>query len=175
MGVWTQFPAPSQAPTGVSVEAVQAAAPQLVPTAMFAQWPVPSQVPLLPQGELLLPVQPPCGSAALAETLVQVPALPITLQAWQVPQLGLVQQTPSTQLLLAHSPAPAHACPGCLRPHIPLLHTLPGAQSELPAQTVTQEVPAALHASGEQGCVTAGLQVPLPSQVRASVAVTVPV
>jgi hypothetical protein len=58
---------------------------------------------------------------------------------------------------------------------MPEVQTLPGAQSELPLQTVTQAVPAALQASGEQGCVVAGLQVPLPSQVRARVAVTVPV
>jgi hypothetical protein len=108
-------------------------------------------------------------------TLVQLPAWPATLQAWQVPQLALVQQTPSTQLLLSHSVPAAQAWPGRLRPHAPSVQNLPGAQSELLAQTVTQAVPAALQASGEQGCVAAGLQVPLPSQVRARVAVTVPV
>jgi hypothetical protein len=110
-----------------------------------------------------------------AATDLQVPALPVTLHAWQVPQLVLVQQTPSTQLLLAHSVPAVQAWPACLRPHIPSVQKFPGAQSALPVQTVTQAVPAALQASGEHGCVAAALQVPLPSQVRASVAVTVPV
>ncbi len=171
------MPLPSQLPSGTLLDPVHmaSAAPQLVPTAALAQLPVPSQVPLLPQGALLLPTQPPCGSAAPAETFAQVPALPVTLQAWQVPQLALVQQTPSTQLLLSHSPALAQAWPGRLRPHVPSVQNLPGAQSEFPAHTVTQAVPAALQASGEQDWVPAGLQVPLPSQLRASVAVTVPV
>jgi hypothetical protein len=44
-----------------------------------------------------------CGSVAPLEMLAQVPALPDTLQAWQVGQLALPQQTPSTQLPLPHS------------------------------------------------------------------------
>jgi hypothetical protein len=35
--------------------------------------------------------------------LVQAPALPETLQAWQVGQLLLPQQTPSTQFPVPHS------------------------------------------------------------------------
>ena len=56
-----QFPAPSQAPTGVAVDPVQLAVPQLVPTAPLRQAPVPSQVPSNPQGGLVA-VQAPCGS-----------------------------------------------------------------------------------------------------------------
>jgi hypothetical protein len=36
-------------------------------------------------------------------TLAQVPALPVTLHAWQVGQLAVPQQTPSTQFPLPHS------------------------------------------------------------------------
>jgi len=35
----------------------------------------------------------------LAGRLAQLPALPVTLQAWQVGQAPTLQQTPSTQLL----------------------------------------------------------------------------
>src|SRR5579863_6484961 len=145
----------------MSVELEQLAVPQLVPTAVYAQWPLPSQVPLFPQ--LPLAAQPPCGSIAPPATGVQEPALPETLQAWQVGQLGLPQQTPSTQLPLAHSLPAAQIWPGRLRPQVPALQTLPGAQSVLLAQTATQAVLAELHANGVQDCVVAALQVPLPS------------
>ena len=97
------MPAPSQAPTGDSVVPVQNALPQLVPTGMRAQCPFPSQVPLSPQ--VPLAAQPPCGSALPAVTGWQLPAFPVALQTWQVPQLALEQQTPSTQLPLSHSVA----------------------------------------------------------------------
>ena len=35
----------------------------------------------------------------------------VPLQVWHVPQLGLPQQTPFTQLLLVHSFAAPHAVP----------------------------------------------------------------
>jgi hypothetical protein len=44
-------------------------------------------------------------------TLVQVPMLPATLHAWQVPAQALLQQTPSTQLPLAHWLELVHVCP----------------------------------------------------------------
>jgi hypothetical protein len=62
-----------------------------------------------------------------------------------------------------------------LRPQAPALQNLLGAQSALLAHTATQPVPvAALQAKGEQDCVAAGLQVPLPSQVRARLLITEP-
>lgn len=158
----------------MSVETEQLAVPQLVPTAALAQLPLPSQVPVLPQ--VPLAAQRPCGSIALPATLVQVPALPETLQAWQAAQLALEQQTPSTQFPLSHSPGPTQSWPGRLRPQEPLLQTFPDEQSALVLQTETQAVPVlALHANGTQVCVAAGLQVPLPSQVRARVSVAEPV
>ena len=40
-----------------------------------------------------------------------MPALPATSHAWHWPPHALLQQTPSTQLFEAHSPAAAHATP----------------------------------------------------------------
>jgi len=54
-------------------------------------------------------VQP--GSVAPLALAEQVPGVP-RLQAWQVPQLADVQQTPSTQLPEAHSPPPPQLRPG---------------------------------------------------------------
>ena len=65
------------------------------------QAPRPLQVPVLPQ--VPLAEQRLCGSLTLTGTLAQEPALPETLQAWQVGQLAAPQQTPSTQLPLLHS------------------------------------------------------------------------
>ena len=64
------------------------------------QAPPPLQAPVLPQGGLA--VHRPWGSVTLLATLAQVPGVP-ALQDWQVPQLAVLQQTPSTQFLLPHS------------------------------------------------------------------------
>jgi hypothetical protein len=166
-----QLPAPSQLPALVAVPAVHESAPQLVPAAAERQAPAPLQLPSNPQGGAV--VQPPCGSLVPAATAVQVPADPATLQAVHVPQLAVPQQTPSTQLPAWHSLPIAQAWPSRLRPHEPLLQTLPGVQSLSLLQTATQAVP--LQAKGAQLCVLAGWQTPAPLQVRGSVAVVVPV
>ena len=166
-----QLPAPSQLPALVAVPALHEGAPQLVPTAADRQVPAPLQVPSNPQGGRA--VQPPCGSLVPAATAVQVPADPATLQAAQVPQLALPQQTPSTQLPPWHSLPILQAWPSRLSPHEPPLQTLPGAQSPSLLQTATQAVP--LQAKGAQLCVPAGWQTPAPLQVRASVAVVIPI
>ena len=76
----------------------------------WVQAPAPLQVPVLPQ---VLPVgQPPCKSPDPAAMLAQVPGLVVRLQAWQVGQLGLPQQTPSTQLPLLHSLPLPQVAPG---------------------------------------------------------------
>ena len=80
---------------------LQLLAAQLTLVGCCWQAPALVQSPVLPQvpfAEHLL-----CGSPTLAPTSVQVPALPVTLHDRQVPQLGLPQQTPSTQLPLPHS------------------------------------------------------------------------
>ena len=148
------------------------ALPQLVEAGAYPQAPAPSQVPLKPQGMAGFDAQPPCGSEALGAVGWQEPACPGMLQARQVPQLGAEQHTPSTQLPLAHWVAALQSWPRRSSPHEPLLQTFPGAQSLSAAQTAMQLVP--LQANGEQLCVLAGLQVPAPSQVRASEAVVVP-
>ena len=63
--------------------------------------------------------------------------------------------------------------PRRLSPHDPPLQTLPGAQSLSLLQTATQAEP--LQAKGAQLWLLAGWQTPAPLQVRASVAVVVPV
>jgi hypothetical protein len=87
-------PAPLQKPTGVIVALVHDAVPHDVEAGAFRQAPAPSQVPTKPQGGLA--AQRPWGSAASAGTALQVPSRPKTLQAWQVLQLVVAQQTPST-------------------------------------------------------------------------------
>ena len=103
-----QVPAPVQWETGVNVDPVQEAVPHATPVPPCWQWPAPSQAPVLPHGGAA--AHPPCGSVVLAATLAQLPALPATLQAWQVGQDPVLQQTPSTQLLpVKHSAVEAQA------------------------------------------------------------------
>ncbi len=166
-----QAPAPSQLPGGVRVAPLQDLAPQAAPDGALAQAPAPSQVPSKPQGGA--EVHRPCGSMAAAGTGWQAPAPLGTLQEAQVGQVVDEQQTPSTQLPLSQSAAAAQIWPRRFLPHEPLLQTFPGAQSLSMAQTAVQVEP--LQANGVQVCVVAGLQTPAPSQVRASVAVVVPV
>jgi hypothetical protein len=56
-------------------------------------------------------MQVPCGSTAPAIMGEHAPALPATLQAWQLGQLAEPQHTPSTQLPLAHWPPAVQAAP----------------------------------------------------------------
>ncbi len=151
--------------------AVHEGAPQLIPAAAGRQAPAPLQVPSNPQGGAAM--QPPCGSLVPAATAVQVPADPATLQAAHVPQLAVPQQTPSTQFPPSHSFPIAQAWPSRLSPHEPPVQTLPAAQSLSLLQTATQAVP--LQAKGAQLCMLPGWQTPAPSQVRASVAVVIPI
>jgi hypothetical protein len=142
-------PAPLQAPTGVDVDPVQVGVPQLAPALVFRQAPAPSQVPSNPQGGLA--AQRACGSALPVGTGWHEPAAPVRLQTRQVSQLADEQQTPSTQLPLAHSAAVPQIWPSRFNPHEPAVQKLPGAQSSLVAQTDTQVWVAALHANGTQG------------------------
>ncbi len=89
------------------------------------------------------------GSALPAATAEQVP-LPFKLHAWHVPQLAELQQTPSTQLPLAHVAA------------IEAVHEAPlGAQqAPLPSQV-------AKHVSGSVFPLETAEQVPLPFKLQA--------
>jgi hypothetical protein len=93
-------PLPEQKTAGVKVEPLQAALPHWTDVAACWQAPDPLQAPVLPQ--VVLIGQRLWGSAALAATLAQVP-FPLALHAWQVGQLALLQQTPSTQWPPLHS------------------------------------------------------------------------
>ena len=103
---------PEQNEVGVKVLPLQVADAQLTLVGCCWQSPAPVQRPVLPQVPFAEHL--PCGSATLAPTMVQVPALPVTLQERQVPQLGLPQQTPSTQLALPHSWLERQATPSDL-------------------------------------------------------------
>jgi hypothetical protein len=131
-----------QLPTGVDVDPLQEASPQLVAAGSFRQAPLPSHLPVKPQGGL--GAQPPCGSMSSAGTKWHVPARPATLHDWQVPQGPVAQQTPSVHWPLSHSLPPAHSWPRRFNPHAPWLQTLPAAQSPSPPQAPLQVVP--LHA-----------------------------
>ena len=87
--------------TGVKVVPLQEAAAQVTLVPACVQAPAPLQVPVLPQ--VPLAPQRACGSVTVLATLAQVPGLLPTLQAMQVPQLAVLQQTPSTQFPLPHS------------------------------------------------------------------------
>jgi hypothetical protein len=88
---------------------LQADAAQVTLVPASWQEPPPLHAPVLPQ--VPFDGQPLCGSATLLGTLVQTPALPLMLQALQVGQLALPQQTPSTQKPLVHSTAVRQATP----------------------------------------------------------------
>jgi len=142
IGGCRQAPAPLQLPTGVSVDPLHEAVPQLVVVGPFRQAPLPSHLPLKPQGGF--GVQPPWGSISSAPTGLHIPAMPVTLHDWQLPHAADEQQTPSTQLPLSHSLGPAHSWPRRFNPQEPALQTLPGAQSLSLPQAALQVVP--LHA-----------------------------
>jgi hypothetical protein len=97
-----QPPLPEQRAAAVNVEPLQAAGAQVRLLGACVQAPSPLQVPVLPQ--VPLAAHWPDGAVALAGSAAQAPRLPVTLQAWQVPQAVLdEQQTPSMQLPLPHS------------------------------------------------------------------------
>ena len=107
-----QVPLPEQKAVGVKVVPLHDAAAQLTLVAACVQAPPPLQVPVLPQ--VPLAPQRACGSVTVLATLAQVPALAVMLQAWQVGQLALPQQTPSTQFPLPHSWLEKQATPVAL-------------------------------------------------------------
>jgi hypothetical protein len=99
-----QAPEPVQVAAGVKALPTQEATPQTTLFAACWQVPLALQRPVLPQ--VPLGAQPARGAAVPAGTFVQVPRVPVRLQAWQVPQPLLAQQTPSAQKPELHS-APA--------------------------------------------------------------------
>ncbi len=103
----------------------------------MAQWPAPSQVPVVPHGGIIMHV--PVGSASPGSTGWQVPWKLGNAQVAQVPQLAAVQQNPSVQLALKHSVPTVQAAPFAFR----LVQTFdmqvkPDAQSPSAAHWVRQ-------------------------------------
>jgi hypothetical protein len=147
---------------------LQPGVPHEVVIGAFWQAPAPLHRPVLPQGALADGAHCPVGAASPAAMFVQVPALPVTLQDWQVPQAADAQQTPSTQVRpLWQSAVALQVCPWWFRPQMFALQWFPLEQSASLLQAVLQPVP--LQAYVPQGVVVAALQAPAPSQVRALV------
>jgi hypothetical protein len=107
-----QTPRPLQAPTAVCTPAVHEALPHAVEPAgnVHEVTCTPShdepQVPLPEQAARAPPLR-----CAVPSTATQVPTLPPTSHAWHWPVHAVLQQTPSTQLPLAHSLAAAQLVP----------------------------------------------------------------
>jgi hypothetical protein len=124
--VWQQTPS-------AQVPLAQVAAPPVQSSPLLSlQAPAASQV--------RVPVQ---VSSSAFFTAVQVPGLPVTLQAWQVPHAAALQQTWSTQLPDRHSAPRSHG-----EPSVPwVLHAgawqkAPALQSASEAQEAPQTAPA---------------------------------
>jgi hypothetical protein len=99
-----------------------AARPHDVDVDFFSHAPAPLQNPVLPQ-------TPPVGQSDAwvvpFGTLAQVP-LPLMLHDWHPEQLEVAQQTPSTQLPLAHSFAAPQVAPfAFLATQLPAVVALP--------------------------------------------------
>jgi len=107
-----QLPVPVQKAAAVATPLVHDGATHITEVDAWVQAPLPLQVPVLPH--VPLAEQRACGSVTPAPTLAQVPS-PFRLQAWQVPQEAVEQQTPSTQLPLPHSCAVPQAIPSPFR------------------------------------------------------------
>ena len=135
---------PAQAPLPLQVRAWNSspsqASGQSVPEGACWQPRLPLHLPVLPQTLLVVPHMF-LGSSAPAGIGEQLPTLPLTVQLSQLPSQALLQQTPSTHNIEAHSPLPAHIAPlGLGESHMLLMHT-PWAQSALVWQLVAQLVP----------------------------------
>jgi hypothetical protein len=107
----------AQAPPAHMPPSVRAVAPigqvafeHGVPSAYFWHPPPPSHLPFVPQVAAPRSVQNVAGAGVPAARGAHAP-VPETLQAWHAGQLGLPQQTPSTQLPLMHWLPIAHARP----------------------------------------------------------------
>jgi hypothetical protein len=104
-----QAPPPLQNDCGWNVVPVHdTAAPHETVVAACSQALAPLHRPVLPQGGAA--VHCPVGAGVPDASGVQVPGV-VPLQVWQVPHVGLPQQTVSMQLPLMHWFAAVHALP----------------------------------------------------------------
>jgi len=126
----------------------------------------PSQMPAHADPSLAQAGRPARGSPI---TAVQRPGLPLTLQDSHCPVQAALQQTPSTQLPLAHWTAPPHPVPlANSATQTPAEHQSPAAQSPLLAQLPRHAVGPQTY--GAQAWACGAGQRPAPSQAAASVA-----
>jgi hypothetical protein len=93
------------------IASVQLVAAQEVPSLYMAQFPAPSQTPVVPQLAVPVFMQTAAGSVPPTAMGEQVP-LPLSAQDLQLPQGPLLQQTPSVQKLLRHSVPATQLVPG---------------------------------------------------------------
>jgi len=115
-------PLPEQTGAGWKVPPVHDGEPQDIPGGPCVQPLEPLQVPVLPQGGLV--VHWPAGAGVPAASGVHVPGM-LPLQVWQVPHT-LPQQTPLIQLPLLHWFAAPHDAPfACLETQLPGVLALP--------------------------------------------------
>jgi len=167
-----QVPAPSQCQGAVpfAVPVVQVASLQMVAFEYISHPPAPSQKPSAPQVSRPLSAHWPSGSLP-AGTAVQAPSLPGTAHDMQLPVHIPLQHTPCWQLVELQSSPVVHVAPSGFLPQLPLLHTLPAAQSALAAHVFRQALAALVsHTYGSQGRPEIGLHTPA-SQRDASVSV----
>jgi hypothetical protein len=76
--------------------------------------PAPSQTPVVPQLVAPVSIQGAAGLFPPKATAEQVPR-PLSAQDLQVPQLPLLQHTPSVQRLLRHSVPSTHVAPASFK------------------------------------------------------------
>jgi hypothetical protein len=170
-------PDPVQCETGVYVVPEHDALPQLTSALAWSQAPAPSHAPVLPHGGC--GAQRACGSASPAPTFEHVPALPATLQAWQVPQAEAEQHTLSTQKLpVRQSLVAVQDWPRrFLSPHRFVFGSQMFGARQSPSlvhAALHAEVFVALQRYGAQPIVAAAMQLPTPSQVFAGESVDEP-
>ncbi len=173
-----QLPLPLQFAGSVNVDPLHIWDPHDVFVSACWQVPLPVQLPVFPQGMLAETGHFPCSSAPPEGMLAHVPALPGTLQAWQVPHDGEAQQMPSTHVRpVKQSFVTVQLFPCETKfPHLLVIGSqfVPVAHCELTVQVVLQSV-VPLHENCPHELVVAVLHTPLPSHVRALVRVVEPV
>jgi hypothetical protein len=167
----TQVPAPSQVEAMVLLPPAHFWGAQMVPAPYLRQPPTPLQAPSFPQLATPWSAQVPVGSWPPPGTALQVPAIPGTLQDWQLPSQRVLQQIPWAQKLEEQSSSCPHRLPMACFPHEPPLQTFWAEHSFLFAQAVPQRLP--LQVKGVQGRASGTAQAPprqTPSAVHSLVA-----
>ena len=172
----TQAPLPLHRAGGVAVLVIEhEPAVHTVPAGYVRQAPPPSHLPSVPQPDIAVTAHTARGSTVPAATGAQLPRLPATLHARQVPHDAVPQHTPSTQLPVAHSGPSRQVWPAALSvPHWLIRHAVGATQSLVVPHMVAHAVPAALHLYGAHDCMPPLTQVPLPSHAEPKVSVLPP-